>query len=255
VPPPIQRITGDRLLVIGANGVAEYDVDSRTVRPLDGNQPTGPVIAATRTDAGLVIVDSSGGAVALQSDQSIDMGSADSVVGGAGRAWLLAEDRAGYVAREASVSGAPPREITLQVPGRAIAAVAATDDAIVAEVSESPPDARTTSIWLFPLTTSSEAQQFARGHELVGASATTIAAVRSASCVDGSCDLVLTDSATLEERVLPAAFPDQSGAATLSSDGDWLFIQVGIQVEAIDTATGERFSVGALPDEYPQLTG
>jgi hypothetical protein len=254
-PPRLQRITGDRLLVIGSNGVAEYDVDNRTVRPLDGNQPNDPVIAAARTDAGLVMVDSSGRAVALQGEQTIDLGSADSVVGGAGRAWLLVEDRAGFVAREASVSGAPPREIPLQVPGHVIAAVAATDDGIVAEASESPPDARTTSIWFFPFTTASAPERFARGHELVGASATTIAAVRSASCIDGSCDLVLTDSVTGEERVLPAAFPDQSGTATLSSDGDWLFVQIGNQIEAIDTAIGERFSVGELPDEYPQLGG
>jgi hypothetical protein len=64
---------------------------------------------------------------------------------------------------------------------------------------------------------------------------------------------VLENLRTRHVRVLADVLPADVRTTVLSPDGEWLFLQAGHRIEVVDTNTGERFSVGELPDEYATL--
>jgi hypothetical protein len=247
---PPRTVTGEQLLLIGGQGVAEYDVDDQREVKLASDGFSGAVVMAATTTDGVVVFDGERAFATARRIPAVDLGPAIGVAGDGDRGWLLVPAADGRVlAREATVGAAPAPEILLP---RGVLRVVATRDGFL--TSGATANGRSWIAYV-PLAAPEESYRIRHDHLLLAASGTTLAST-PAACADARCDLVLDDLETGETTVLPGAL-DQGPPtrAVLAPSTEWLFLQYGAELTAVDTETGARFDAGRLPSEFPALAG
>ncbi|MGH9026455.1 MAG: hypothetical protein ACRDWD_10145 [Acidimicrobiia bacterium] len=247
-PPPLRTVTGERVLLLGGGGIANYDIDDRTVTGVRGDGFSGPVTAAARTNVGVVVI-SRERAYLLEDDKAIDLGPAVDVAGSDVRGWIVSRASPGLLAAHVVLGPQfTPGDVVLPAGTVRVTAVGGR---LVAERVEA--DGTSAIELLTPKAPGEPRRLINRGNVLLGAAADTIAS--RGECDPDGCALVLEDVPTRRERSLAGALPSGIRTAVFSPDGDWLFVQTGNRIEAVDSGTGQRFSVGELPSEYPVLAG
>ena len=248
--PATPVVTGEELLLIGGNGVAEFDVDAHRTREVSDGRFTGPVVMAARITDGVVVFDGARAHVLAGGLPAVDLGPAVGVAGDGDRGWLLVPAPDGRViAREATVGGAPAPEVALP---RGVLRVVATRDGFVTSGTSASGRPWITYV---ALGSPDLAPRVRRDHLLLAASGTTVAST-PAACTATACDLVLDDLETGETAVLAGAL-DQGPPtrAVLAASTEWLFLQYGSDLYGVDTETARRFPAGRFPSEFPALAG
>jgi hypothetical protein len=244
-PPPLRAVTGEKVLLLGGAGIATYHIDDRTVSPVRAEGFVGPVTAAADTNVGLVAV-SRERAFLFEDDQAIDLGPAVDVAGNEARGWIVAPaDPDLLVAHVVLGPRFAPAAVVL--PAGTVRVAAAGKRLVVERVAV---DGANTIEILTPQRPGSS-RRISRGHVLLGIGARTVAS--RGDCNPARCAVVLENLRTRHVRVLADVLPADVRTTVLSPDGEWLFLQAGHRIEVVDTNTGERFSVGELPDEYATL--
>lgn len=244
-PPPLRAVTGEQVLLLGGAGIARYSVDDGTVTPVRAEGFVGPVTAAADTNVGLVAV-SRERAFLFDDDQAIDLGPAVDVAGNDALGWIVAPADPGLLVAHV-VLGPRFAPAAVVLPAGTVR-VAATGKRLVVERVDAD---GVSTIEILTLQRPGSSRRINRGHVLLGSGAHTVAS--RGDCDRARCAVVLEDLRTRHERLLPDALPTDARTTVLAPDGEWLFLQTGRRIEAVDTDTGERFSVGELPDQYATL--